>query len=141
MVRTCVLATESTGDTRRMIVPMTMSDIDRLHQRIDELFQRIGDLSEVVARSLAACDSCRPFVMGGNGKPALADRVNQVQQEINDVKQGLSERIAGMNNELTVLKTAREIGGRMFWAGVGAAGTLSGAIGGVLLKWWLGTTG
>lgn len=131
----------ATGDAERTTYLMTAADIDKLYQRIDELFQKIGDLNEVVARSLAACDSCRPFVMGGNGKPALADRLNQVQQEINDVKQGLSERIASVNNELTILKTAREIGGRMFWAGVGVAGTISGGVGGVLLKWWLGTTG
>ena len=53
---------------------MTPSDIARLHRRIDELVEKISELSSVVAKSLAACESCRPFVLGGNGKPAFSDR-------------------------------------------------------------------
>lgn len=117
---------------------MTTSDIGRLHQRIDELVERIAELSSVVAKSLAACESCRPFVLGGNGQPSVSDRVNEVQQEVNDVRHELSERLADIASDVTILKTAREIGGRLFWAGIGVAGTVSGAMGGVLLKWWLG---
>ena len=120
---------------------MTSSEMDRLHRRIDELVARIAELGEIVARSLAACDTCRPFVMGGNGKPSLSDRMNEVQREIADTREGLVEKIAGMNNEITALKTAREIGGREFWAGVGITGTVSGAVVGALLKWWLGAAG
>ena len=117
---------------------MTTTDITRLHQRIDKLVEKTGELSRVVAKSLAACESCRPFVLGGNGRSSLADRVNEVQQEINNVRQGLNEKIAIVSSEIAVLKMAREIGGRLFWAGIGIAGTLSGAIVSVLLKWWLG---
>lgn len=116
---------------------MTTTDIGRLHQRIDELVERIGELSRVVAKSLAACESCRPFVLGGNGQPSVSDRVNEVQQDVNEVRQDLSEKIAGVANDVTILKTAREIGGRMFWTGIGIAGTISGTMVGVLLKWWL----
>ena len=63
---------------------MTTPDIARLHQRIDELVEKIGELSSAVAKSLATCDSCRPFVLGGNGNPPLADRIGQVQQEISE---------------------------------------------------------
>ena len=87
---------------------MTSPDIARLHQRIDELVEKIGELSSAVAKSLAACESCRPFVLGGNGKPALGDRLGEVQQEINEVRQTLSERIAEVSMEVVVLKSVRE---------------------------------
>jgi hypothetical protein len=117
---------------------MTMPEIARLHQRIDELVEKISELSRAVAQSLAACESCRPFVLGGNGNPPLADRIGQVQQEICDLHQGLSEKIANLSTEITVLKTVREIGGRLFWSGIGVAGTISGGVVGILLNWWLG---
>jgi hypothetical protein len=116
---------------------MKSPDIARLHQRIDELVEKIGELSSAVAKSLAACESCRPFVLGGDGKPPFSDRLNEVQQEINDVRQTLGERISGLSMELVVLKSVREIGGRLFWSGIGVAGTISGGVVGVLLKWWL----
>ena len=116
---------------------MKSPDIARLHQRIDELVEKIGELSSAVAKSLAACESCRPFVLGGDGKPPLSDRLSEVQQEINDVRQTLSERISGLSMEVVVLKSVREIGGRLFWSGIGVAGTISGGVVGVLLKWWL----
>ena len=100
---------------------MTSPDIARLHQRIDELVEKIGELSSAVAKSLAACESCRPFVLGGNGKPALGDRLGGVQQEINEVRQTLSERIAEVSMEVVVLKSVREIGSRVFWSAIGAA--------------------
>ncbi len=118
---------------------MTPPDITRLHQRIDELVEKIGELSSVVAKSLAACESCRPFVLGGDGKPPLGDRLGEVQQEINEVRQTLSERIAGLSMDVVVLKSVREISGRLFWSGIGVAGTLSGAVVSLLLKWWLDT--
>ena len=99
---------------------MTSPDIARLHQRIDELVEKIGELSSAVAKSLAACESCRPFVLGGNGKPALGDRLGEVQQEINEVRQTLSERIAEVSMEVVVLKSVREIGSRVFWSAIGA---------------------
>jgi hypothetical protein len=117
---------------------MTAPDTARLHQRIDELVEKIGQLSEVVAESLAACDSCRPFVLGDLGRPSLSDRLGTVQQEIYDVRRELAEKIGDVAHDVTVLKTAREIGARMFWTAIGVAGTLSGAVVGVLLKWWLG---
>ena len=40
--------------------------------------------------------------------------------------------------EVVVLKSVREIGGRFFWSGIGVAGTISGGVVGILLKWWLG---
>ena len=117
---------------------MTTPDTARLHQRIDELVEKISQLSEVVAESLAACDSCRPFVLGSLGRPSLSDRIGGVQQEIYDARRELGEKIAGVTQDVTVLKTAREIGARFFWTGFGVAGTLSGTIVSVLLKWWLG---
>ena len=96
---------------------MTTPDLTRLHQRIDELVEKIGELSSVVAQSLAACESCRPFVLGGKGQPPLSDRIGEVQHEINDLRHGLSDRIADLSIEVTVLKTAREIGGRLFLVG------------------------
>ena len=116
---------------------MTTSDVARLHQRIDELVEKIGELSSVVAKSLAACETCRPFVLGGNGQPPLSDRIGVVQQDIQDVNQGLREKIAELGAEVMVLKTAREIGGRLFWSGIGVAGTVSGGVVGIFLKWWL----
>ena len=116
---------------------MRTTDIARLHQRIDELVERIGELSGVVGQSLAACESCRPFVLGGDGKPALSDRLGEVQQQINDLHQTLSQRIAELSTEVMVLKSLRQIGGRLFWSGIGVAGTISGAVVGVFLKWWL----
>lgn len=117
---------------------MTSPDIARLHQRIDELVEKIGELSSAVAKSLAACESCRPFVLGGNGKPALGDRLGEVQQEINEVRQTLSERIAEVSMEVVVLKSVRGIGSRVFWSAIGAAGTISGGVVGIVLTWWLG---
>ncbi len=116
---------------------MKSPDIARLHRRIDELVEKIGELSSAVAKSLAACESCRPFVLGGDGKPPFSDRLIEVQQEINDVRQTLGERISGLSMEVVVLKSVREIGGRLFWSGIGVAGTISGGVVGVLLKWWL----
>ncbi len=49
------------------------------------------------------------------------------------------EKLAEVARDVTVLKTAREIGARLFWTGIGVAGTLSGTVVGVLLKWWLGS--
>jgi len=119
---------------------MKPTEIARLHQRIDELVEKMNELSGTVMQSLAACEACRPFVMGGNGRPPLSDCFNAVQQEMNDIYQGLTEKIADIANEVTALKTARDIGSRFFWTAIGIAGTISGAIVGVLLKWWLGTS-
>ncbi|MGD0896986.1 MAG: hypothetical protein ABR915_04060 [Thermoguttaceae bacterium] len=118
---------------------MTLPDTTRLHQRIDELVEKIGQLSEVVAESLAACESCRPLVLGDLGRPSLTDRLGGIQQEIYDVRHELSGKIGDLARDVTVLKTAREIGARVFWTAIGVAGTLSGTVVGVLLKWWLGS--
>ena len=116
---------------------MTPSDIARLHRRIDELVEKISELSSVVAKSLAACELCRPFVLGGNGKPAFSDRLSEVQQEIDGVRQALTERTSDLSMEVVVLKSVRQIGGRLFWSGIGVVGTVSGGVAGILLKWWL----
>ena len=39
--------------------------------------------------------------------------------------------------EVVVLKSVRQIGGRLFWSGIGVVGTVSGGVAGILLKWWL----
>ena len=77
-------------------------------------------------------------MLGGNGNPPLADRIGQVQQEMGQVNQGLSEKIANLSTEITVLKTVREIGARLFWSGIGVVGTISGGVVGILVNWWLG---
>ena len=116
---------------------MTTPEIARLHQRIDELVEKLGEPNGTVAKSLAACESCRPFVLGGDGRPSFSDRVGEVQQNVAETRQELSERIADLSMEIMVLKSVREIGGRLFWSGIGVAGTISGTVVGMLLKWWL----
>jgi len=101
------------------------------------LVEKIGELSAAVAKSLAACESCRPFVMGGDGRSPLSDRLGAVHQEVNEVRETLRGEIASVRSEVMVLKTAREIGGRVFWSGIGVAGAISGGVVGVMLKWWL----
>ncbi len=79
-----------------------------------------------------------PSCWAATASRPLGDRLGEVQQEINEVRQTLSERIAEVSMEVVVLKSVREIGSRVFWSAIGAAGTISGGVVGIVLTWWLG---
>lgn len=53
--------------------PATAGDINRLHDRLDELVRE-------VSANVALCAQCRPKVMG-NGKPSYGERLTALETE------------------------------------------------------------
>ena len=116
---------------------MRTTDVARLHQRIDELVERIGELQRRGGPKPGGLRVLPPVCAGRRRQAGVVDGLGKVQQQINDLHQTLSQRIAELSTEVMVLKSLRQIGGRLFWSGIGVAGTISGAVVGVFLKWWL----
>jgi hypothetical protein len=55
------------------------SELDRIHQRLDELMQSFGSLKSTVESNIALCSTCRPKVLG-NGKEGFDARLARLEE-------------------------------------------------------------
>jgi hypothetical protein len=58
---------------------MASSDLDRVHQRLDEIRTFVGRMQAALDVNIALCKECRPKVMG-NGQESLDNRLTRLEE-------------------------------------------------------------
>ena len=58
---------------------MASSDLDRVHERLDEICAFVGRMQAVLDVNIALCKDCRPKVMG-NGQQSLDNRLTRLEE-------------------------------------------------------------
>jgi hypothetical protein len=58
---------------------MTSSDLDRVHERLDEICAFVGKMQVALDVNIALCKDCRPKVMG-NGRESLDNRLTRLEE-------------------------------------------------------------
>ncbi len=58
---------------------MTTPDLDRVHQRLDEICMCLSRMQAALDVNIALCKDCRPKVMG-NGRQSLDSRLARLEE-------------------------------------------------------------